>query len=65
MNASCQYFLYFMYWPIMKRFGEKLRQCDGISLGRLAALLGHASHSLVTSLERRSERKSSVELVIR
>jgi transcriptional regulator with XRE-family HTH domain len=51
----------------MERFGEKiraLRQRDGISLRKLAAMLGHSSHSLVASLEK-GEKKPSAELVVR
>ncbi len=51
----------------MKRFGEKLRTLrtrDSISLRKLAAMLGHSSHSLVTSIERR-EKKPSAELVVK
>ena len=51
----------------MERFGEKLRklrQRDGVSLRNLASMLGHSSHSLVTSLER-NERKPSAELVVK
>ncbi|NIT62019.1 MAG: helix-turn-helix domain-containing protein [Aliifodinibius sp.] len=51
----------------MERFGEKLRklrQREGISLRQLAAMLGHSSHSFVTSLER-NERKPSAELVVK
>jgi len=51
----------------MERFGEKLRtlrQRQGLSLRQLASLLGHSSHSLVTSLER-NEKKPSAELVVK
>ena len=51
----------------MKRFGEKLRilrKRDGISLRKLASMLGHSSHSLVTCIER-SERNPSARLVIK
>jgi len=51
----------------MKRFGEKLRALrtqNDISLRKLAAMLGHSSHSLVTSIER-GEKKPSAELAIK
>ena len=51
----------------MKRFGIKLRTLrhrEGMSLRKLASILGHSSHSLVTSLEK-NERKPSAELVVK
>ena len=48
----------------MKRFGEKLRilrKRDGISLRKLASMLGHSSHSLVTYIEK-GEKNPSLEL---
>ena len=52
---------------MIERFGEKLhalRQRDGLSLRQLATMLGHASHSLVASLEK-GEKKPSAELVVK
>jgi len=51
----------------MKRFGEKLRTLrkrDGVSLRKLASMLGYSSHSLITYIES-NERKPSAELVIK
>jgi transcriptional regulator with XRE-family HTH domain len=51
----------------MERFGEKLRalrQRNELTLRRLAAILGHASHSYVTNLER-GERKPSAEMAVK
>ena len=52
---------------MIERFGEKLRtlrQRDGISLRKLADMLGHSSHSLVSSLEK-GGKKPSAELVVK
>ena len=51
----------------MERFGEKLRilrERDGLSLRKLAALLGHTSHSLITDVEK-GIKKPSAELVVK
>ena len=51
----------------MKRLGEKLRtlrQREGISLRKLASMLGHVSHSQVTSIER-GEKVPSLELAFK
>jgi len=50
----------------LKRFPEKLRtlrQQKGLSLRQLATMLGHASHSYVTGMER-GERKPNAEVLI-
>lgn len=53
--------------PMMEKFGEKLRilrQRRGLSLRDLSSMLGYASHSYVTALEK-NERKPSAEVVLK
>jgi transcriptional regulator with XRE-family HTH domain len=52
---------------MMEKFGEKLRilrQRRGLSLRDLSSMLGYASHSYVTALEK-NERKPSAEVVLK